>query len=44
MSTDEEGETPDRSVSKTSSIRAENSFDSLDSREEQVQIQDICQF
>ncbi|XP_076446260.1 uncharacterized protein LOC143283780 isoform X2 [Babylonia areolata] len=33
LSTDEDVDTPDRSVSKSSSIRAENSFDSLDSRD-----------
>ncbi|XP_070198566.1 trichohyalin-like [Littorina saxatilis] len=36
LSTDEEIETPDRSVSKSSSVRAENSFDSLDSREDHL--------
>ncbi|KAK7498674.1 hypothetical protein BaRGS_00010051 [Batillaria attramentaria] len=35
LSSEEEFDTPDRSVSKSSSVRAENSFDSLDSREEQ---------
>ena len=34
VSTDEEMDTPDRSVSKSSSVRAENSFDSLDSRDD----------
>ena len=33
-STDEELGTPERSISKSSSVRAENSFDSLDSRDD----------
>ncbi|KAL8617088.1 hypothetical protein ACOMHN_014259 [Nucella lapillus] len=33
LSTDEDVDTPDRSISKSSSIRAENSFDSLDWRD-----------